>query len=202
MTGSQPRSKVARLIEQYDLNGMGEDLERKWTRETDRASLRDLAEEFNRRLLQSAMDVADPELLDGEIENLYRLLTDDDVTSGVRQQARNRVAVHGVDVTQLESEFVSYQAIRTYLTEYRDASPPDTTPTADEQVRGKRETIDRLESRLERVATRSLSALRNADHLTLGQFNVVVSVRVHCSDCNTQLPVSTLLSDGGCGCPS
>jgi hypothetical protein len=83
---SDARSKVARLIEEYELGGIGEEFERRWTREEDRSSLRDLADEFNRRLLRAALERTGDAPLDGEVDNLYRLLTGDDVTSGVRQQ--------------------------------------------------------------------------------------------------------------------
>lgn len=36
------RSKVARLIEEYDLSGLGEELEQRWTAEEDWQSLREL----------------------------------------------------------------------------------------------------------------------------------------------------------------
>lgn len=40
-------SKVARRINEYDLEGLGEEMARRWTAEDDRWSLRDLADHFN-----------------------------------------------------------------------------------------------------------------------------------------------------------
>jgi hypothetical protein len=197
---SDGRSKVARLIEEYELGGIGEEFERRWTREENRSSLRDLADEFNRRLLRAALERTGDAPLDGEVDNLYRLLTRDDVTSGVRQQARNRVEENDIDIAALEDDFVSYQAVRTYLKRYRDASPPDTTATPDEQIRKKRSTIQRLTTRLASVTEQSLRELASSPTLTLGDFDVIVTVRVHCSSCETQLPVTELLTERGCNC--
>lgn len=200
MTTESRRSKVVRLIDQYEVGGIGEDLERKWTREHDRVSLRELADEFNKQLLQSALKRNGTEALEGEIDNLYRLLTDDDVTSGMRQQARSRLEQRGIDVEQLEDDFVSYQSIRTYLKHYRDVSSPETETSPQEQRRKKLDTIQRLISRLKNVTERSLTELANAGNLTIGEFNVIVTVRIHCTDCNTQRSVSELITDAHCDC--
>lgn len=46
------RNKVARLIEEYDLAGIGKEMEQLWTAEEDRRSLRDLAIYFNQSSLR------------------------------------------------------------------------------------------------------------------------------------------------------
>lgn len=194
------QSKVARLIDEYELSGMGETLEQRWTATEDRSSLRDLAEYFNRHLLRAALDAAGSDSLDGEIDNLYRLLTDDDVTSGVREQARNRLERDGVDPAKLEDDFVTYQSIRTYLKNYRNASTPTTGESPDERIERKRSTIQRLNARLTDVTEQSLRGLASASVITLDEFDVIVTVRVHCTSCGTQQSVSRLLDNRGCEC--
>lgn len=194
------RSKVANLIEKYDLTGLGDELERLWTRDEDRYSLRQLSDHFNNRLLRSALEAEGAGSLDGEIENFYRLLTDDDVTSGTYLQARSRIERHGVDVDALESDFVSYQAIRTYLRKQRNADAPDESRSPAEQRDAKRETIQRLVGRLTSVTEKSLRELVSGDLITLGDFTVIVTVRVHCSDCDVQRSVTDLIESGGCQC--
>ena len=194
------QSKVARLIDEYELSGMGESLEQRWTATEDRSSLRDLADYFNRELLQTALDAAGTDALDGEIDNLYRLLTDDDVTSGVREQARNRLDRDGVDPTKLEEDFVTYQSIRTYLKNYRNTNTPTTGESPDDRIERKRSTIQRLSARLTDVTEQSLRGLASASVITLGEFDVIVTVRVHCSSCGTQQSVSRLLDNRGCEC--
>jgi hypothetical protein len=198
-TGNR-RSKVGRLIQDYELEGLGEELERRWTRQENRSSLRDLADYFNRQLLQAALESGETGFLDGEVEYLYRLLTDEDVTSGVRQQARNRIEQYDVDVETLENDFVSYQSIRTYLKNYRDVNPPDTSSTPEDRIERKRSMIQRLTARLADVTEQSLHELANASTIIIGEFDVIVTVRVHCTSCGTQMPVSELLTNRSCEC--
>ena len=198
--GGGKSSKVARLIDEYDLGeGFGDELERRWTADGDeRESLRDLADRFNRRLLESALTAAGTSTISGEVENLYRLLTADDVGSGMRTEAQARLERDGIDVDQLDRDFVTYQAIRTYLTEYRGAEYEE--PSASDQVETVLETIQRLRSRLRSITEGSLDRLRSTDRLTLGRFRLFVDVDVLCEDCGAQYGVVDLLERGGCDC--
>jgi hypothetical protein len=198
--GGGKSSKVARLIDEYDLGGgFGDELERRWTADGDeRESLRDLADRFNRRLLESALTAAGTSTVSGEVENLYRLLTADDVSSGMRTEAQARLERDGIDVDQLDRDFVTYQAIRTYLTEYRGAEYEE--PSASDQVETVLGTIQRLRSRLRSITEGSLDRLRSTDRLTLGRFRLFVDVDVLCEDCGAQYGVVDLLERGGCDC--
>jgi hypothetical protein len=190
-------SKVAALIDRYGLEGVGAELERRWTApEEHRDGLRALAELFNRRLLREAMVEAGMDPLEGEPANAYRLLTDDDVTSGIRTETEQRLRREGVDVDRLRGEFVSYQAVRTYLTEVRGVSydRPESDPE------GTRGSIERLVGRTAAVVERRLERLRSAGDLALGSFRVRASVTVYCEDCDSQYRVTELLGRGGCGC--
>lgn len=191
-------SKVNRLIETYELHGLGGELERLWTADGSekRKSLRELATVFNRRLVESAMVDAGMQSLDGEVENIYRLLTDDRVTSADRTRTRRRLERDGVDVDALQADFVSYQAIRTYLTDYRDASY---TKNA-ESTKSIKETIQQLRSRITEVTESKLSRLAKRDELIPGDFRVIVDVRAVCEHCGTQTDVIALIDDGGCDC--
>ncbi|MFB6184488.1 MAG: rod-determining factor RdfA [Haloarculaceae archaeon] len=199
--GSGRRSKVGRLIEEYDLDGTGGELERRWLGEDgERESLRDLADWFNRRLLRSALESTGQSPLDGEVQNFYRLLTDDDVSEGERTRASRSLEGEGIDVKSLSTDFVSHQAIHTYLRKYRGVSQP--TEDDDQKVEADAETIRKMRSRLEAITRRTLQNLTDTDRITLGPFSVVVSVRVTCSDCNSTYTVDELLSNRGCDCDS
>lgn len=197
-TGGRRRSKVARLVDEYGLEGLGAELEHRWTTDGDEhLSLRELAAHFNRRLLAAAMARAGMQTLDGEVENLYRLLTDEETSSGDRARARRQLEREGVDVDALESDFVSYQAVRTYLVEYRDVEyERDDRDRVDRDARS----IRQLRGRLESVTESKLARLRDGDHLDVGEFRTLVSVRVLCEDCGTQLDVDELLDRGACDC--
>jgi hypothetical protein len=199
--GSGRRTKVARLIDEYGLATLGAEMERRWTSDgDDRLSLRALADRFNQRLLEAKMTDAGMQPLSGEVENTYRLLTDDDVSAGRRVEAENRLEAAGVDVDGLRADFLTYQAIRHYLTEVREASyerDGDRDGTA-----GERAVIDRLQGRVESVVRDTVDRLRTAGRLAVGDYRVFVSVDVLCQDCGGQYTAGELLDRGHCDCDS
>ena len=193
-------SKVSRLIDEYDLSGMGERLANFWLgTDGERRSLRELADHFNRELLRTEMENAGMTTLDGEVANTYRLLTVDEVSTGVRTQAETILERNNIDPEDLQQDFVSHQAIHTYLTKQRGVER-SSEPTNQDRIEKTTDTIQRLSSRLVAVAEKRLQSLRNAGTITLGTFSVFVDVRVVCEDCGTHADVRTLLTDGGCDC--
>jgi hypothetical protein len=203
MTGDdvtgKPGTKVGRLIESYDLVGLGEELERHWTATGDeRLSLRDLERLFNERLLERAMREAGLSSIEGEVGNLYESLTSDEVSSGVRMEARNRLEREGIDVDQLEQDFVSYQAIRTYLKDARGATHDSRTDR--EQIEKDRQSIQRLRARTNSVTEDKLERLRETDRIELGDFRLFTEMNVLCEECGSQYTVEELLDRGGCDC--
>lgn len=199
--GSDPsgrRFKVGRLIEEYDLQPLGSELEQRWTAEAnERSSLRDLATHLNRQVLGAAMTDAGMKPLDGEVKNVYRLLTDEEVIDGDRTRIRRRLERNGIDVSTLRDDFVTYQAVRTYLQDHRNAEY--TRPERDRTANSV-ELIQRLRGRIATVTTGNLDRLRNADEITLGEYRTLVDVTIICEDCNTQADVADLLVRGGCAC--
>lgn len=195
----EQNSKVGRVIEAYGLTGLGAELEARWTGEDGpRKSLRELAAEFNRRVLRVAMTEAGLSPLETEVESKYRALTDDDTSSGVRTQVRRDLERKGVDIDTVESDFVTHQAIHTYLTKYRKAQ----FETDSDRLETARETIMRLKRRTLVVVEDALERLRTHGYIGTGELNVVVDVRVTCVDCETQWSIRSLLDDGGCECDS
>jgi hypothetical protein len=191
------RSKVARLIEEHDLEGLGAEMEARWTAEEDRMSLRALAAYFNQEILRKRLEDAGIDTLDGELENIYRLLTDDDVSAAERTRVGRRLQRDGLDVDAVEDDFVTYQAIRTYLTEYRDAEyVRDDRDPIEREV----ENVERLRGRVDTVTSGKLEQLRERGDLSLGSFRTVIDVKVVCEDCHSQYDVLDLLERGGCDC--
>ena len=197
-TPDPTRSKVGRIIDTYGLDGVGQELEDRWLGHGyDSQSLRSLADWFNRRLLAAALDQAGESPIDGEVENLYRLLTDDDVTAGMRIDAEATLEQNGIDPDDLQGDFVSHQAVYTYLTEFRGASKER---SAGDRMKSVRTTVQRLQSRLIAVVENNLEQLRDTDRLTLGEFNVLVDIQVLCEDCGSSYPITELLDRNGCDC--
>lgn len=200
--GGTVNSKVARLIDGYGLGAAyGDHLETLWTADgSERESLRTLADRFNKRLLEVAITEAGMSTVDGEVANIYRLLTDDGVSSGNRIEARRRLEQHGLGADELTQDFVTYQAIRTFLKEYRGAQYEDESQT--DRTDSAIDTIQRLKSRTRSVAETSLDQLRGADRITLGEFRLFIDIGVHCEECNSQYEFIELVKRSGCDCQS
>lgn len=196
--GSPQSSKVARVIEAYDLDGYGAELEAAWTGEAgERTSLRDLADEFNRRVLDAAIRDTGGALVSTEVESTYRTLTDDDVPQADRMRKRRDLEREGVEVDGLLDDFVTHQAIHTYLTDFREASLPDRSENVLER---KAETLERLQGRTTAVAESTLETLTEADEVADRDYELFVDVRVVCGDCGTDYAIGDLLRQGGCDC--
>ncbi len=195
---SKRRIKVARLIDKYGLSSIGEEMEHKWTAESDdRMSLRDLAEFFNQQMLEAALAEAGTQPLSGEVQNIYRLLTDEEVSEADVTRTRRRLERDGVDVGTLEQDFVTYQAIRTYLREHRGAEhATDDRPRTEVET----ENMQRIRGRTITVTEGKLEQLVKGDHLSLGDFRVFMEITVLCEDCNTQYTVTDLLEREECEC--
>ena len=198
-TDTQPSSKVARLLSEYGLEGFGEELEDRWTGDgVERTSLRDLADHFNKRLLERALIDAGMSALDSDVSTMYRDLTDDDVSTGVRTDTRTRLDSNGVDVDDLESDFVSYQAIRSYLTEYRGAEYRRLSD--EEKVEKDLESIQRLMTRTLSVTEERIEKLTQTGRIDADGFEILLDVQVLCESCGRQYSVSEFLDERGCDC--
>ena len=198
-TDNRPSSKVARLISEYDLDGLGDELEVRWTGDgVERTSLRDLADYFNEQLLERALIDAGMSALDSDVSSTYRNLTDEDVSTGVRTDARTRLENNGIDVDDLESDFVSYQAIRSYLTEYRDAEYRRLSD--EEKVEKDLQSIQRLMTRTLSVTEERIEKLAQTGRIDADSFEVLLDVQVLCGECGRQYSVSEFLDGRGCDC--
>lgn len=195
------RNKVERVIGTYGLDGLGDELERRWLGiDSERQSLRKLTDVFNQRVLYATLNDADGQTIDGEVKNLYRLLKGDGVSTSARTQAETKLSRFGIDVESLRQDFVSHQTIHTYLTDVREARLPEDEPSADAATQSRQETILRLRNRLVAVIERSLESLRDAGHLSLGSFDAMVSATVYCTDCEKSYDIADLLRRRACEC--
>jgi hypothetical protein len=193
------RYKVGRVLAAYDLEGLHAELPDLWLgADGDALSLRDLADRLNVAVLRQAMERAGADPLEGEAENAYRLLTDDGVSVGVRTQQRNRLERAGVDIDDLEDDFVTHQAVYTYLTQALEVSKADTDET--DPLEKHEQRIQRLRSRTDAVTENSLDELTESEELTLGEYSLVIDLQVYCRDCDSQYDISTLFETGGCDC--
>ena len=193
-------SKVGRVIESYELDDLGGDLEQRWTADGDeRWSLRDLADFFNKQVLRSVLERREQQPSEAEIQNVYRNLTDEEIGPPVRTQTKRTLQRNGVDVDQLLQDFVSHQAIHTYLTKYRNTAPPP-TGTGDDPAETVERAINRLQSRTAAVVASNVERLCSTGDLSVTDPDVLVSVEVFCSACGASKTIGRLLEEGGCDC--
>lgn len=193
---SGTNTKVARVIQKYNLDGMGASLEAAWTGEAgERTSLRDLADEFNEAVLEAALREESVSSINVDVSSTYAALCGDSDSSATR--ARRRLEREGIDVDKLTGDFVTHQAIHTYLTQEREAS----LPAADDDMGDRKaETIEKLQGRTSAVAESAISSLANTGQLDKDNYDVLVDVRAVCSDCGSDTAVGELIRRGGCGC--
>lgn len=189
-------TKVARVIEKYGLDGLGARLEEAWTAGPgERTSLRDLADEFNEEALRAALKAAGGSPLDFEVAGTYEMLSDGSGRDATR--ARRRLEREGIDTAEVEGDFVTHQAIHTYLTKEREATlPEDETDLAERKI----ETIEKLQGRLAVVTESAMESLDSAEKLDRSDYDVLVDVRTVCPACGSDLAVGELFRDGGCDC--
>lgn len=194
------RYKVERVVDRYDLEGIPEELEERWIGENGSAtSLRTLARDFNLTVMERTLSNVEHRVTTPELETMYDILKGEEGSGADRTQVRRDLERHGVDVSRLEADFVTHQAIHTYLTKGRGISKP--TQQTD-PLRRARETIDRLRSRTAAVTSSELGRLEQSTDLTIGEVEPLVTVMVNCQDCGSYTTVTDLLDAGGCDCPS
>ncbi|MFB6201021.1 MAG: rod-determining factor RdfA [Halorhabdus sp.] len=189
------RAKVNRLIEEYDLD-IEDELIDAWTRQQNRRSLRDLADDFNRELLRAHLDRHGAASVGWDVETIYRRLQGDETSSGSQTRVRRQLERDGIDVAELRDEFVSHTAIRTF---FRNRDVTRTEADAD-QVSETAKHVRQLQSRTAVVAKDKLETLESTDRIRIGDFRVLVDVQVFCEDCERQFDINELLEARHCSC--
>ena len=193
---SRGGTKVARCIETYDIPEMGPTLEARWTGDSgERTSLRDLAEIFNRTLVEVALRDADTLPMSVDVDGIYEALRHGSNTERLR--AERRLEREGVDAETLTDDFVTHQAVHTYLRTEREASLP---ASATDAVENRIQTIEKLEGRVAAVAEAAVSGLPAAEDAADPAYEVLVDATSVCTACGETYSVRDLLTRGGCRC--
>ena len=189
------RSKVARVKSSYDIDM---DLAARWTGESgERWSLRDLADAFNRRVLETVLSANGVMASQSDVDHIYRVLSGGS-GEGDKVQKRRELEREGVDVDELLGDFVSHQAMHSYLTKTQQAS--FTGQDSADQIENAIESINRLVNRTKAVSENTVDRLARTERIEVGAVEVYVDARAYCVECGTELPVTELLQQGGCQC--
>lgn len=195
-----PCCKVGDVATECELTDLDDTLRERWTAAENSTSLRDLAHYVNERVLASMLSEGHRGTLAGEVENYYRLLTDDDASRGMRIEATNRLGDRGVDVEELETRFVSHQTVYRHLTDCLDVTREERATDSATAVRDGIGTIRALQRRTEVVASSTLERLERAGHFHIEEINVLVDVRISCRACGGRLELSESLVGQTCDC--
>lgn len=191
--------KVTRVATDHDLNAIHADLERQWTGEPD-ASVRDLADQFNRRILRAALVDAGRTPIRGEVENIYGILQGEDTDAASRTETRERLRREGLPLDDLEDGFVSHQTMYRHLTDCLDLEKDPPIEDEEDLVETWRDRLLALEARTARVTERGIEQLQAGGALDVGSAEVLVDVNVICNDCGAFYTVEQLLDRRTCEC--
>lgn len=198
-TGSSHCCKVGRSIAAYGLSSMDGRLTSRWLgADGERLGLRDLKTFFNRAVLRAAMQEAGLDPLDGEVEEIHRLLAGGDADDRGHVRARDRLTRAGVEVDAVTRDFVSHPTIGAHLKECLDVEPP--RPSGGDRLEKTEERVFKLQNRTEAVVRGSIEHLRDTGRIDAGDFDIFVSARVVCEQCGTQYEVHDFLRREGCDC--
>lgn len=195
---SDPCCKVGRVLQAYGLEQFGTTLEQQWTG-TESASIRELTRELNRELIRSALTDAGSIPIDGEAENLRRILRSSEVSESRQIEARRRLQDEGVDTGSLLDDFVSHQTVHNHLRNCRGISQPEPR-SDDDRLSGAKSTIFGLQNRTEVVTDKTLAQLGTNGLLAPAEFDVVVDIQAICEQCGRSNDIEELLRTGSCRC--
>lgn len=186
--------KIGRQMEKYGLSDLNGEL--RHHRREEEASLRDLADFVNARIVEAAIDAADADVA-GDGTSVYVALADDDVSTERRVNVTDQLTSTGIDVDELEGDFVSYQSVRTHL---RNCLDVDTGRRGVETVEEGREVIEWARARDENVIERTLSRLQRVGAITAGELTATTTITVECTTCGTNYRLGRFLDRGACEC--
>jgi hypothetical protein len=197
------KCKVDRVIDEYGLDSLNAELYR---RRDEGASLRRLATYVNQRVLTAALDSADVDVTnalhgalgsDEAIETLYKGLNDDDVPTERTARVRTRLSQLGVDVAEMEDDWVTHPTVRKHL---RECLYIDTRRTASIYPDDARDTIAWARTRCANVVAQMCRRLRNANVIATGPLDVMVTIQFTCTNCGETYRLETLLDRRSCNC--
>ena len=191
--------KVEVVTAEFDLDGIHEEMCREWA-DDDGKSVRELADMFNKRVLRTAFRRADKLPIDGEIDNLYRVLTDDDTDPGSRTRAREQLRQDDIPIADVEDRFVSHQTLYRHLVNCLDRAHEPPEKTDEERIEEWRSRLMALQSRTTSVTERGIDQLSNNGAVDIGSFDVLLEVNVMCEDCGGFYTVGEFLDAEACDC--
>jgi hypothetical protein len=189
--------KVDYVSQKHDLKQLDDRIRRR--RENEDYSLRDLETYVNSRVLRAAMERAGMSVLEGRAEDYYERLANEEEDSLKHKEARRHLRDAGVAVDEVMDDFVCYQTVRKHLNECLGIS---TSEEYEPDLRKSRNQIGAMKARAESVVHTEVDRLWRHGVLAIGEPDVIVSVKVRCSECGRVYSPATLFDNQGCTCSS
>jgi len=196
--------KIGRQIDRYGFDNLNADLVR--LHRDEGASLRDLADHVNQRILAAALAAANADITnilygavsdDDALTTLYQALASDDIPPERAARVRTRLTQLGTDVETIEADWVTHPTVRTHL---RDCLNVDTHRTPSLSLPDARDTIEWSRTRCMNIIEETFTRLRNTDLVSTGPLDVAVTIQVTCTVCGETYRPSQLLTNRECAC--
>ena len=188
-----PKKKIPRLINKYEIEGMGEKMVSLWTSEVEkeRHTLKELRHMFNQEILRSAVSAEGVDTVGGEIEFGYEALTSDDSTYSQRQDFIDRMEDKGVDIEAIQSDFIKSSAtVHNYLKDVHNAEYKTKEKAGPEKAK---QQVKRLQTRAETVSEGWLKTLVDGGDLPDKGYNVSVEFWVDEDETGKRISLNRLL---------
>jgi len=182
--------KVCRVLDERDMKQYEKRLTDQWQADKpQRKGYRQLADWLNTMMLRREMDRAGLSTLGNEPESKYERLRDDDET--VAAEVRTDLRNEGIDVGELDADFVSYGVVRTHIKECLDLDRDvESTDWEEDAIAYTREhATGKLED-----AVRSL--VGKGELSACGDIDVHVTLEVECEGCHSRVPIDRALRRG------
>jgi hypothetical protein len=196
--------KVGRASGKYAIDNMNEKLHSR--RMNQGMSLRDLADYFNQQVLNRAIERTGADLADvaygavspdDAVARVYESLTSETISADREARVRTRLEQRGVDVNDIESDWVTHPTMRSHLNECLGI---ETSRSSEIGREDSRDTIEWARTRCTKIVHQTVSRLISAGVVTVSDHHVSVSINISCSDCGQTYRLSELLTEQSCSC--
>lgn len=188
--------KIGRQQVRYDISDLDERIvDHHQNRGT---SLRDLASVVNTRILDSAITSVEADVA-GDPRSVYEALTDEDVGPERRADVRDQLAFVGIDVDDLQRDFVSHQTVKKHLS---DCLGFDTSRPTIQSVEEAKAKIEWSRGRTRTVTENVVDQLRRGDLVAIGAPEITQTISITCTECNRSYRLDEFLDTRQCECES
>lgn len=189
------KPKIERISEKYGIDDLGHELEERWLASgDDHMSLRELADYVNVKILKSTVNNEWPR--PQEFSHIYSVLTSNDISPEKFEELRKNLTMLGIDVDDIKADFVSHQAVHSYLRNYRNVEYEREQRSIEEDL----ETVHRIRSQLINITGSIIKKHRLKNDFNGDTYDINVDIQIHCKECDYSSSVEQYLENKGCEC--